>query len=309
MLRRSISNLRKLKRIFLTLVFTIAMPLLVAEAYVSPGTPTGMVNDFASIIDPAIEVSIESKLSELRKNTGVEIAVVTVNNIDGETIETFANKLFEDWGIGDKEKDNGLLILVAPNEREVRIEVGYGMEGVITDLQSGNIIEKDMLPAFRNGSYASGIETAVDTILAVINGSPEAIAYVSSVDANGSNSEFSFSDISEFAIFMIFMVTNVLAFLLGKTKSWWLGGVIGAVVGAIIGFLFIRVMETGLLLTIGLTILGLLADFYFSKTHHTRFKNGRWGGFGGFSGGSSGGGGFGGFSGGSSGGGGASGRW
>ena len=94
----------------------------------------------------------------------------TVENLQGITIEEYAVELFEKWGIGKKDEDNGLLILVAVEEREVRIEVGYGLEGVITDLEAGNIINDIMVPNFKNGEFGKGIYESVVVVSSQISG-------------------------------------------------------------------------------------------------------------------------------------------
>lgn len=273
-------------------------------AYTSPGNPTGFVNDFAGVLSVDERQTIEVRLVALKGQTGAEIAVVTVASLGDETIETYATKLFEEWGIGGEKKDTGLLLLVAPNDRQVRIEVGYGLEGPVTDLQAGNIIRTVMTPALKEGKYAMGISGAVDALVAIITNSPEATQY--SVEGSTKNI-FSDMDLASFFFFIIIFL-NISARILGKTKSWWLGGVLGAIAGAIIGLIWGFVFA-GIIGIVVLTILGLIFDFIVSK--HPP-KSGGPGGFwpiflGGGRGGS--GGGFGGFGGGMSGGGGASGRW
>ena len=92
--------------------------------------------------------TLETKLSQFEKDTSNELSVVTIEDLKGDTIENFAVKLFEDWGIGKKDKDNGVLLLIAKNDRQMKIEVGYGLEGALTDAQSFWIIQNVMRPAF-----------------------------------------------------------------------------------------------------------------------------------------------------------------
>ena len=278
-------------------------------AYTSPGKPTGFVNDFARILTTEDAQNISAKLQALNRETGFEVAVVTISTLNGDTVENYANKLFQEWGIGGAEKDTGLLLLVAIEDREVRIETGYGAEGAVTDIQSGNIIRDVMTPAFREGNYGTGISGAVDALGLIITNSPEAAQY--SVDSGDADSA-SKNNINPFALFfVVIFVLNGLARLLGKTKSWWLGGVIGGVIGAVIGLIW-GFLYFGIGSIVILTVLGLLFDFIVSK--RPPGSGGHGGGFwpiffGGGHGGGSSGGGFGGFGGGMSGGGGASGRW
>ena len=280
-------------------------------AYTSPGKPTGYVNDFAKVLNVETVQTLEDRLQRVEAGSGSEIVIVTIPSLGDETIDTFAVKLFEEWGIGKKGIDNGLLFLVAPNDREVRIETGYGMEGVLTDLQAGRIIN-DIKPYFKASDFNGGIEYGVSTIIGIVNGDVAASDYDTS--SGNSNTSSSGSKIDPFAIFFIFIIViNLLARLLGKTKSWWLGGVIGAIAGTIIGLIF-GFAPVGIIAIVLLTIFGLIFDYYVSK--HPPKSGGGPGGFwpiflGGGRGGSGGfgGGGFGGFGGGGSGGGGASGRW
>ncbi len=112
----------------------------IAHAYTSPGTPDGYVNDYAGILSPQTETQLEAKLAAFEQKTQQEIAVVTISTTQDETVETYATKLFEEWGIGKKDKDNGALLLVAVQDKKLRIEVGYGLEGRLTDARSAQII-------------------------------------------------------------------------------------------------------------------------------------------------------------------------
>ena len=284
--------------ILLTLFGVITLPTVFA--YKSPGKPTGLVNDFAKILTTDQKEGLENSLSSFKNSTQIEIAVVTIPSLGGDTIEGFAESLFQEWGIGQKDKDNGLLILVAPNDHEVRIEVGYGLEGTITDLQSGNIIRKVLVPAFGKGDYYTGISGAVDAVVAIINNSPEASQY------SGDNSKEFLSTKQDYEsfIYFVFVIVGILGALFSYTKSWWLGGVVGAGAGVIVGIIW-GFVYTGIIAIVLLAIVGLIID-YFASNNGPGKRGGFWFGPGGFGGG---GGGFGGFGGGMSGGGGASGRW
>lgn len=279
----------------------LLLPVFVS-AYVSPGKPTGFVNDFAGMLKPETVASLETGLSSFATNTGNEISVVTVPTLDGDTIENFAVQLFSEWGIGDEEKDTGLLLLIARDEREVRIEVGYGLEPIITDLESSRIIREVIVPAFQQGDYDAGVIGAVARITSQLEGT-----YVEQT-VNPNNF---FTDFDPTIIFYLaFFAITVLGSILGQSKSWWAGGVLGVLIGVIIGFIK-GFLFIGLFSIVGLAIFGLIIDFLSSKAHEKHKSSGDhhdgpwfWGG--GFGGGR---GGFGGFGGGMSGGGGASGRW
>jgi uncharacterized protein len=129
-----------------------------------PQRPAGPVYDGASIIPDDVEAQIDAKLRALSKETGKTLVVATVPTLDDMEVEEYAVKLFETWGVGDAEKDEGALILVAPNERRTRIEVGLGSEGILPDALAGRIIDQQMIPRFKEGDYGSGIAAAADAV-------------------------------------------------------------------------------------------------------------------------------------------------
>ncbi|MEQ1953739.1 YgcG family protein [Mesorhizobium sp. CN2-181] len=131
---------------------------------------TGRVADTAGMIDPATETALSQKLEAFEKKSSDQIVVATVDSLDGEAIEPYANRLFRAWGLGQGGENNGILLLVAKADRKMRIEVGYGLEGTLTDLHSKLIIENTMVPAFRAGDFSGGISRAVDDIIMVLEG-------------------------------------------------------------------------------------------------------------------------------------------
>ena len=129
---------------------------------------TGRVVDQANVIPAANRSAIEGKLQELEDKSGIQVVVATVTSLQGNDIETFANQLFRHWKLGEAKKNNGVLLLVAPKERKVRIEVGYGLEGTLTDALSNVIITGAIVPRFKTNDYAGGIERGVDGIISVL---------------------------------------------------------------------------------------------------------------------------------------------
>lgn len=128
-------------------------------------SPVGHVNDFAKILPQDVKERIEAKLSDYEKQTSIQIVVVTTKTLGGKSIEDWTIELAEEWEVGQKGKDNGVVFAVAPNEREMRIEVGYGLEWILTDGRCGRIRDKYARPYFRKGNYAKGIENTVDAII------------------------------------------------------------------------------------------------------------------------------------------------
>lgn len=149
-----------------TIVFfaTLIVPFLLALNYPKP---EGHVSDFAGIVEPAAKKTLEKTLRDYEKQTGIEIAVVTVSSLGGESIEEYTTDLFREWGVGEKKENNGVVLLVAPNERKVRIEPGYGIEGALPDVRANRIIQKDILPYFKQKppDYTGGIVAGVNAII------------------------------------------------------------------------------------------------------------------------------------------------
>ena len=129
---------------------------------------TGRIVDQADIIPPAVRASLDGKLADLEAKSGIQLVVATVPSLQGEEIEPYANGLFRAWKLGERTKNNGVLLLVAPRERRVRIEVGYGLEGTLTDAVSSLIISNAITPRFKAGDFGDGLQRGVDDIITVL---------------------------------------------------------------------------------------------------------------------------------------------
>jgi uncharacterized protein len=134
---------------------------------------TGRVVDEANIFDPAARAALEQKLADLEAKTSDQVVVVTLKSLQGTSIEDYGYQLGRHWNIGQKGTNNGILLIVAPNERKVRIEVGYGLEGTVTDAISRLIIENGIVPRFRANDVPGGINRGVDDIVSVLTGDAE----------------------------------------------------------------------------------------------------------------------------------------
>src|SRR3989338_3631642 len=133
-----------------------------AFAYTSPGKPAGFVNDFAGVLTQQTEQLVNEQLTAFSRDESNEISVVTIESLGDETIESYAEQLFQEWGIGKARQDNGVLLLISPYDRQVRIEVGYGLEGSLTDLETQRtIIVRTLIPALREGKYDEAVVAAV----------------------------------------------------------------------------------------------------------------------------------------------------
>ena len=156
------------KGLRLTIVFTALLCAIVTAFALNFPSLTGRVVDQANIIQVATRTAIEQKLADLEAKSGIQLVVATVTSLEGQEIEPYANQLFRNWKLGEKTKNNGVLLLVAPNERRVRIEVGYGLEGTLTDALSKVIIANAITPRFKAGDFSGGISRGVDDIITVL---------------------------------------------------------------------------------------------------------------------------------------------
>jgi len=129
---------------------------------------SGRIVDQANVIPAETRAALEPKLADLEAKSGIQLVVATVPSLQGQEIEPYANELFRAWKLGEKTKNNGVLLLVAPNERRVRIEVGYGLEGTLTDALSKVIITNAITPRFKAGDFGGGIMRGVDDIITVL---------------------------------------------------------------------------------------------------------------------------------------------
>jgi uncharacterized protein len=132
--------------------------------------PKGYVSDFAGIIDGNAGAQISGMIQSIEASTGAEISVVTLPSLEGRDIQELSVEYYQKWGIGKKGQDNGVLIMVAPNERKSWITVGYGLEGVLPDGLAGEVFRNEMVPRFNQGDYAGGIQAAVYKIGKIVGG-------------------------------------------------------------------------------------------------------------------------------------------
>ena len=140
---------------------------LFAQTGLALQVPTleGRVNDRADLLSAAAEQTLTSRLVDYEKSTGHQLAVLTIPTLDGDPVEDFSIRVVEAWKLGKKGKDDGVLVLVVSKDRKMRIEVGYGLEGELTDASAGRIVRDIMAPRFRNGEYEGGIIAAVDAVI------------------------------------------------------------------------------------------------------------------------------------------------
>lgn len=255
----------------------------------------GRVNDYASMLSAATVDQMERSLKQFELDQSTQIVVLTIPSLENDSLEAFSIKVAEAWKIGQKGLDNGAILLVARNERKVRIEVGYGLEGSLTDLTSGRIIRGVIVPHFKKGDFDGGIMAGVNTMMGAVRGEFSAEDVPQNSSGKGDTEGF---------WFMLIMVVFFIGKVMGNHK------IIAASVSGILVSLFgLLMFGPKWLFIILLFPVGFIGGLIASSFAALRMggRSGRGGGYiggGGFSGGGSFGGGGGGF-----GGGGASGGW
>lgn len=269
----------RIKSVFLVVVTMLFCIITSNRAYSQNiperPVPPRLINDFAGMLKSDEISRLERKLVVFNDSTSTQIAIVVVPTLDGYDKSDYAQKLGEKWGIGQKGTNNGILILVKPKTAdsggEVFIAPGYGLEGAIPDLTCGEIVDNDILPAFRNGDYFGGLNKATNTLMSLARGEYSAAEYGQKAKkSTGKGAPLGL------IIFIIFIIIAMISRNSGGSNNKHIG------TGGLPFWMLLGMMGSG------------------------RGSSGSWGGF---SGGSNSGGGFGGFGGGSFGGGGAGGSW
>jgi uncharacterized protein len=202
----------------LALLALLAARVVVAAVDFPP--LTGRVVDEAGLLTPAERDSLTQALAAHETKTGQQVVVVTLASLRGLPIEDYGYQLGRAWGIGDKEKSTGALLIVAPKERKVRIEVGYGLEGVLTDANSKLIIENVILPAFRSGQMGPGIVAGAGAILKTVGGDPSAVP-AGPVTKTGAKQNEADSFLS---LFWLFLLILFVAYAMSRHSRAYPGG-------------------------------------------------------------------------------------
>jgi uncharacterized protein len=280
-----------------------ALLLFIGAAHADVAVPPlkARVTDLTGTLSATQSADLEQRLAAIEARKGSQVAVLMLPSTQPETIEQYAVRVEEAWKLGRKGVDDGVLLIVAKDDRKLRIEVGYGLEGPLPDASAKRIIDEDITPHFRAGDFYAGISAGVDRIIRVIDGEP--LPSPAEVRERGRGAR----DLEQYFIFgiaLVFIAGGILRAIFGRfIGSGLLGGAAGVIAWFIAGF--------GIAIAAGL--IAFIASLIFGSAPVSRYSGGRGGYGGGFGGGGGGGfsGGGGGFSGGggSSGGGGASGSW
>jgi len=196
----------------LLLLLLCALPALALDV----PQPGGYVNDLAGLLSPPAKLKLEQFLRDFEASDSTQIVVLTIPSLEDETVETYAVKVFETWKIGQKGKDNGALLLVAKQEHKLRIEVGYGLEGRLTDLLSGRIIDNEISPRLKQGDYDGGIISGVVAMAEAVRGEYQGTGRTSHKKRN--SSPFGL-------LFLLFFLGPMLARLGGRRRSYRRSGI------------------------------------------------------------------------------------
>lgn len=208
---------RLLAYLFACLVFAL---VIVAPAHADTlnfPTLSGRVVDTAHILSADQAAALEAKLQAIQANTGHQVVVATIPDLQGHPIDDYGYQLGRAWGIGSKDKNDGALILVAPNDHKVRIEVGYGLEPIVTDALSTVIIRNQMTPSFRQGDYAGGLNGGVDALAGLLKLPPDQaaaqakqmVADQAAADAGRGAQGFNIFNYLPIIIFLLFFLSSV----------------------------------------------------------------------------------------------------
>ena len=176
---------------------------------------TGPVVDSANLLSDATRQDLDTKLRAYDDSSGNQLVVVTVQSLDGYPLEYWGYQLGRHWGIGDKDKNTGALLIVDVGEHKLRIEVGYGLEGTLTDALSDDITRNTIAPRFRQGDYDGGVTAGVDAILQVLGGQADQVRHEKRRD---------YSSTFALILFLVFVLLRILTSGFYPRRSWWWGG-------------------------------------------------------------------------------------
>ena len=191
------------KRFFAVLTISLLAITLIPALGLSqnlPSEPVGHVNDFAKMLTSSERQQLEQKLRNYRDTTTTVISVATLDNLGGISIEEAATTLFNDWKMWEDNKDNGVLILIAQQERKMRIEVGYGLEGAIPDVMAGRIIREILTPSFKKSNYYGGLDRATSALIQLASGE-----FTGQLTQENSSEDNNTADFIIFLLFLFFV--------------------------------------------------------------------------------------------------------
>lgn len=206
--------MKKLQHITLAFLLLLALPLAAQEKLPVPAAPESWVNDYAKIFSSAERSALEQKLNAFEYRSSTQIFIATISENDGYPVSMLAPLIGERWGIGQQGKDNGLLILVDMKDRDMFISTGYGLEEYVPDAISKRIIEAEIIPNFKTGSYYEGLNAATDVLISLLDGKFTADEYRKQSSSSGGGASIGG------LIFMIFLFSILFG---GRRRSTGMG--------------------------------------------------------------------------------------
>ncbi|MBL8020997.1 MAG: YgcG family protein [Leptospirales bacterium] len=259
-----------------TVCATLSFGILHAQELAEIPDLRRRVTDTTGTLSSQDIASIEAKLAGLEKTKGSQIAVLVVPTVKPESIEQYGIRVAEKWKVGRAKVDDGAILIIAKQDRKLRIEVGYGLEGALSDAVTKRIIDRQIVPFFKKQDYAGGISAGVDAMISVVNGEP--LPEPKGEATSGHSSSFSRGPLSGRGA-PGFVVLLVITVIIGSVLTSWLSkitaGISAGAIGGFVGWLFM-----GLTLGAVLGVVGMLATWFFAS-------RGGSGGSSGWSGGSS----------------------
>lgn len=185
---------------------------------------TGRVVDEAHLLSPDQAAALDGKLAALEQQSQRQVVVVTLPSLEGYEIEDYGYRLGRAWGIGDKARNDGALLIVAPNERKVRVEVGYGLEGILTDALTSVIIQREIVPRFKQNDYAGGINAATDQLIAQLklpdDEARKVAAQAQATQDKAAEPHFDFGTVVFLLVFFFFFVLPFLRSMRGGGRRY-----------------------------------------------------------------------------------------
>lgn len=216
----SIQFNKKINRVLFLIVFIIIITISNSAYAIVPKTNEFYVNDSANLLEADTEEYIINMNKQLEEQTGAQIVVVTVQNLEGKSLEEYATELFREYGIGDKDKNNGVLLLCTLEEREFRIEVGYGLEGILTDGKTGRIQDNYIIPYLKEDNFNEGIKNGFNAVLTEVENE-----YGITIDGAEKENIIENSNTPEVSIgAIIIIVIFVILMIIGRSGIFYIGG-------------------------------------------------------------------------------------
>ena len=254
----------------LLFAFLICWPFA-ASAQVAVPPLTGRVVDQTATLSASEADALTQRLKDLETRKGSQVAVLIVPTTQPETIEQFSIRVADAWKIGRKKIDDGVILVVAKNDRKLRIEVGYGLEGALTDVTAKRIIDEVITPKFRSGDFAGGISDGVDRIIRIIDGEPLPAPPQQQSSSNSNVNWLAFfNPTNPFVLIGVLLFGHLMRSLLGPMIG---AGAAGGIVGVLAWFIF-GSLVLGLIAGGVVAVLTMIGNGYHSSTTYTRGSNG-----------------------------------